>query len=77
MSRAVEYARLHSNLFMPIGGELGPTLQVNVAGDKKITSMIVDGNFLTVEFAYKGKSSTVLVPLANVIHMIAAKDKAN
>lgn len=71
---AISYAVLHGPLFIPgadgRGINLGPTLSSEaIAGTSKGLKMTLKDNFLYLEV----KGGSTLVPMANVMHMVPAK----
>lgn len=69
-TRPIMYAVLHSHLFFPGLGQYGPTLTLNAdASNRKIDSMVWDGNTLTV--VIKGRE--IILPSTSVFCVAPTK----
>jgi hypothetical protein len=70
----VKYAVLHTGIYIPSAGTVGPTLTLD-ATNSKVTKMTIRGEFLVIT-AKEPSGSPVkdktLVPLTNVTHFIPA-----
>jgi len=70
----VTYAKLHGPIFIPGDANYKDTLTNMPEGpDRKLKLYLQDGALLLIT----GKGSEVLIPLANVTHMVLAKRLAS
>ena len=68
----IVYACLHSTVFFPNVGQHGPTLTKSDIGKHRISKMTLLSNTLKVEIA--GSKNYLLIPLANITHMVATEE---
>lgn len=70
-SRELEYARMHTTIFAPSIGQLGPELSATSSSYSKATKMTLEDGVVVCDVKTKdGKSATVLIPLANFTNMV-------
>ena len=74
---SISYACLQSTIFVPNGpGQFGPTLTTSAVGNKRIASMTLDADFLTLDMVVDGKATKVMIPNTMVSHAVVTRTLA-
>lgn len=61
-NRPVVYACYHENIHVPAIGTVDKTMTISAIGEKRVTKMTLNDNFLEVEITFKSKVHTILLP---------------
>ncbi len=69
----VTYAALHTQVFVPGAGPLGPTLEM-LSPNSSVKSMSFDGDFLYV-VSKKDTKVEVVIPTTNISHLVLKEEK--
>lgn len=69
-SNEVVYARMHTTIFAPSIGQMGPELNSTASAQHKAVEMTLEDGYVECKVLNKGKPVTVVIPLANFTNLV-------